>query len=190
MLIRLATFDPPPMARDVRVGLLGAALIVTGMAVVDFVPGIPASAASYVAFVSLLLLAFCIYLAILKKRSGEGQGYISFRQALTTGLFVSFCVGVAVGLYLLVDTSYLRPHRVEEMIAAIESYHRSQNAPEEHIEQAVRAARISYAPFGQLTYGIGTHMFWGLLISLVCAFVMKRMPAAAVSGEEPAHQSS
>ncbi len=177
------------MARDVRFGLLGAALMVIGMAVVDFVPGIPSSAASFMAFVSLLLLACCIYLAILIKRWREGQGYISFRKALTTGLLVSFCVGVIVGLYMLVDTSYLRPHRVEEIITAIESYHRSQNVSEERIEQAVRAARISYAPFGQLTYGIGTHMFWGLIISLVCAFVMKRMPTA-VSGEGPAHQSS
>lgn len=128
----------------------------------------------YAPFLSLFILMLAIYLVILVKRDIDHGGTITFKEAVTAGMIVSFVVGIMVGLYLMVYVKYVNPGYVEGVIASALEYYKQENASQEQIDKGVEGIRAMHTPFGQFTYGIGTTMMTGLLIALVMAWIMQR----------------
>ena len=89
-------------------------------------------------------------------------------------MVVSFIVGIMVGSYLMVYVKYVNPGYVEQVISSATEYYKAEKASQEQIDKGIEGIRAMYAPFGQFTYGIGTTMMTGLLISLVVSAIMQR----------------
>ena len=128
----------------------------------------------YAPFLSLFILMLAIYLTILVKRDTDQAGIITFKEAFTAGMVVSFIVGIMVGSYLMVYVKYVNPGYVEQVISSATEYYKAEKASQEQIDKGIEGIRAMYAPFGQFTYGIGTTMMTGLLISLVVSAIMQR----------------
>lgn len=129
----------------------------------------------YAPFISLLILAVTIYVTVLFKRERDLGGVISFKDAFVAGVSSSFVIGMMVGLFLLLYSQYINPGLLDEMIATAEDYYKTQpDVTQEQVDKAKESVKAMYSPFGQLTYGIGTTMLVGGLISLVCAAIMKK----------------
>jgi hypothetical protein len=80
-----------------------------------------------------------------------------------------------VGAYLLVYTQYINPDFINQMVKETEDYYKTQNGvTQDNLDNAVKGVRAMYSPFGQFTYGIGTTMLTGVLLTLVCAAIMRR----------------
>lgn len=129
----------------------------------------------YAPILSMIILIAAIYLSILFKRDKDLDGVISFKDAFITGLSTSFVIGLMVGAYLFVYTQYIHPDFVNEMVKETEDYYKTlPGVTKVQTDNAVNGVRAMYSPFGQLTYGIGTTMLTGVLITLICAAVMRR----------------
>lgn len=133
-----------------------------------------ASMGKYAPYLSLFVLAVAIYLAILLKRDRDKGGVITFREAVTAGLVVSFVVGLMVGAYLMVYVKYVNTDYVNEMITAATEYYKTEKASQEQIDKGIAGVKAMYSPFGQFTYGVGTTMMTGLLIALLMSLIMQR----------------
>lgn len=134
----------------------------------------------YAPFVSLIILAVAVYLTVLFKRDKDLGGAIGFKEAFVAGISASFVVGMMVGVYLLIYSQYINPNLVNEMMKEAEDFYKSQpDVSQEQIDRAKDSVKAMYSPFGQLTYGIGTTMLTGALITLVCAFIMQRTKTKA-----------
>lgn len=129
----------------------------------------------YAPVASLIILAVSVYLTVLFKRDKDLGGVIRFKEAFVAGISAGFVVGLMVGLFLLVYSQYINPNLVNEMMKEAEDYYKSQpNVTQEQIDRAKDSVKAMFSPFGQLTYGIGTTMLVGALISLVCAAIMRK----------------
>ena len=128
----------------------------------------------YAPYLSLFVLAVAIYLAILLKRDRDKGGVITFREAVTAGMVVSFVVGLMVGAYLMVYVKYVNTDYVSEMITAATEYYKTEKASQEQIDKGIAGVKAMYSPFGQFTYGVGTTMMTGLLIALLMSLIMQR----------------
>ncbi len=128
----------------------------------------------YTPYLSLLILLVAIYISILFKRDRDQAGILSFKEAFITGLSVSFIVGIMVGSLLMVYVKYVNPEYIEKMIVTISDYYKKQNATQQQLDKGIEGVRAMYSPFGQFTYGIGTTMLIGLLISALAGWIMQR----------------
>ncbi|MCS6991374.1 MAG: DUF4199 domain-containing protein [Chitinophagales bacterium] len=135
----------------------------------------------YASMVSALILSFFIYLVIRHKRDRDQAGSIRFREAFLSGMMVSFIAGLMVGIYLMVYSSYINPAEVETVVAETRRWYESRQLPPERVEQAVKGVRASYTKFGRLTYGIGNAMILGVVVSMICAALMRRSPSSQPS---------
>ena len=162
------------MSRELRYGLIAGFITLIWMAIGYWLKWNETETGKYAPLLSLIILVVAIYVTILFKREKDKGGVISFKEAFIAGLSVSFMVGILVGLFLMAYTSYINPGLVDQIIEDTKNYYQQQNASPEEIDKAVKAVRASYSPFGQMTYGIGTTMLIGALVSLICAAIMRR----------------
>ena len=163
------------MSRELRYGLIAGFLTLIWMTAATLLGWDRSEMGKYAPILSMIILIAAIYLSILFKRDKDLGGVISFKDAFITGLSASFVIGLMVGSYLLVYTQYIHPDFVNQMVKETEDYYKTQpGATKSQIDNAVNGIRAMYSPFGQFTYGIGTTMLTGVLITLICAAIMRR----------------
>ncbi len=162
------------MSRELRYGIIAGIITMLWMGLGYALGWNESEIGKYAPFMSLIILALCIYITILFKRDRDGGGFISFKDAFVAGLSASFVIGAMVGALLMVYTQYINPNSVSEIIKNTTEYLQKQKATKEEIDKSVESIKAAYSAFGQVTYGIGTTMLTGALITLICAAIMKR----------------
>jgi hypothetical protein len=162
------------LSRELKYGIIGGFITLAWMALGYALAWDGTAMATYAPYFSLLILALTIYVTVLFKRDRDKGGVISFKEALFAGMSVSFVIGLLVGALLMVYVQYINPGYVNTVVQQATDYYKSEKIPQEQIDKGIASVRAMYSPFGQFTYGIGTTMLTGLLISLVVAFIMKR----------------
>lgn len=162
------------MARELQYGMIAGFITLAWMTAGYLMHWETSDAGKYAPYLSLFILAAAIYVAILFKRDRDRGGFITFKESFTAGMTVSFVIGLMVGAYLFVYVKYVNTDYLNEMIGSAREYYQSQKASQEQIDKGIEGVKAMYSPFGQFTYGIGTTMITGLLISLVMALVMQR----------------
>jgi len=163
------------MSREFRYGLIAGFITLLWMAFGYWMGWDKTEMGTYAPFLSMFILIVAIYISILFKRDKDLGGAITFGNAFITGVSVSFVIGLMVGAFLVIYVEYINPDIVNEVAKQAEDYYKTQKGvTQDEINNAVNGAKALYSPFGQFTYGIGTTMLTGGLISLLCAAVMKR----------------
>jgi len=168
------------LSRELRYGFIAGFITLLWMACGYVLRWQEQEIGRYAPFLSLIILIAATYITILHKRDKDGGGGITFKDAFIAGISVSFVVGLLVGIFLMIYTQYVNPNYVNEVVKQTEEYLKTQKATQEQIDKAIEGTRATYSAFGQLTYGIGTTMLTGVLITLVCAAVMRREKKAEV----------
>lgn len=162
------------MSRELQYGMIAGFLTLGWMSLGYFLHWESTVMGQYAPYLSLFILAVAIYAAILYKRDRDKGGIITFREAATTGMVVSFIIGLMVGSYLLVYVKYVNTDYVNQMIASATEYYKNGKASQEQVDKGIAGVRAMYSPFGQFTYGVGTTMMTGLLIALLMSLIMQR----------------
>ncbi|MBA2422475.1 MAG: DUF4199 domain-containing protein [Chitinophagales bacterium] len=162
------------MSRELHFGIVAGLLIVGWMILGYIFHWNEGGIEKFTPYLSLLILLAAIYFSILYKRDRDQAGVISFKEAFITGLSVSFVVGLMVGSLLMIYVKYINPAYVGEMIDEISKYYKKQDATQQQLDKGIASIKAMYSPFGQFTYGIGTTMLTGLLISALAGWIMHR----------------
>lgn len=162
------------MSRELQYGMIAGFISLGWMSLGYYMQWESANMGKYAPYLSLFVLAVAIYLAILLKRDRDKGGVITFREAVTAGMVVSFVVGLMVGSYLMVYVKYVNTDYVSEMITAATEYYKTEKASQEQIDKGIAGVKAMYSPFGQFTYGVGTTMMTGLLIAMLMSLIMQR----------------
>jgi len=162
------------MSRELKYGILTGFVILIWMVLIYAFHWQQEILNNYADYVTFLILAIGIYLLVLHKREKDNSGVLTFKQAFQEGMSVSFVVALLIGAFLMLYVELINPNYVNEVTKQAADYYKSQSLTQQQIDNNVQGIKAWYSPFGQFTYGIGTTMLAGLLISLVVAAVMKR----------------
>ncbi|MBA3647380.1 MAG: DUF4199 domain-containing protein [Chitinophagales bacterium] len=162
------------MSRELVNGIITGFVTLGWMLLVTSLSWDDTEAGKYASLVSLAFLIAGIYITILKKRDTEKNGVISFKEAWYAGMAVSFVVGLMIGIYMAIYVKYIYPNFINDQIKEAMEYYKTEKYSQEQIDKGIESIKALYSGFGQLTYGIGTTMLSGMLISIICAAIMKR----------------
>jgi Protein of unknown function (DUF4199) len=168
------TFAAESMSRELKYGAITGVVILIWMILIYAFHWQQDILNNYADYVTFLILAIGIYILVFHKREKENGGVISFKQAFQGGMSVSFVAALLIGAFLMLYVESINPNYVNDAIKQATDYYKSQSLTQQQIDNNLQGIKAWYSPFGQFTYGIGTTMLAGLLISLVVAAVMKR----------------
>lgn len=150
-------------------GILGLVLIVYSLALylLDMNESQPAQWASY------LIIAALIFVASKAKREELG-GFISYGQALGTGVGVAFFGSILVAFYTYVFFHFIDPDMLEELILRAEDQMYDNGMPDDQVEMAMGYTRKFMQPGPMAAVVVFSYTFVGFLVSLVTSAIVKK----------------
>jgi hypothetical protein len=134
----------------------------------------------YSGILALALLSIPLGLAIKEKRDKELGGFISLKQVMKTGLFVSVLASLMVALFNAIYFKFM-DHEILAywLIESKKSLHELK-ASEEDIKKAHDYLTDFYSPFSQAMGGLTGVLGVGVVLSFILAtFLMKNPPGTA-----------
>ncbi len=127
-------------------------------------------------WVAYIMMGAIMFYGTRNLRDQAEGGFISYGRALGSGVLISFFCGVILGFFMYIFMKVIDTN--QEMITKIleqnEQNMLDQNMSEEQIEQAMEMTRKFMTPGFMSLMSVFIYTFFGLLISLVLAFFLKR----------------
>lgn len=123
----------------------------------------------------LIITIACTILAIKEWRTAIGGGYINFGQAFRQALAVCVIGGlISMAFYSFVYLTVIDPGYMdwlnEQQIARFEEM----GMPEDQMEEAINQSAKFMTPGWMFTWGIAGSLFFGAIVSLIVAAIMKK----------------
>ena len=135
------------------------------------------SVSSFITIVCYVALGIGIFIGTKNYRDTELDGSISYGTSFYSGFLISFFASVLIAfaafLYLkFVDSSLL----VKVMEDAESNLMKSYNDDEEKVEKALEIMQVMNNPSAFALMLVLSYTFWGTLLSLVLAAIIKKQP--------------
>ncbi len=133
--------------------------------------------------VSILILigvnALVGVLAIRQHTTDLG-GYIPFGRAFVVALVALIVAGVISGLFNVLYTTVIDPAFSERVMGCLEAQYEAQGLDPSQIDSAMGVMKIMYNPILQVVTSIFTSAFFGAIISLILAAILKKNPPTSL----------
>jgi hypothetical protein len=120
------------------------------------------------------LLVIGILLSVRHYRDHVKGGLISFKEAFNVGFLTSTITGIIGAVFSYFQYKYLSPHTVNDLLAVAQESLLSKGIPEDQVElQSAILQKIISPTFLAIAYFLSM-LFWGAILSLVTAAILKR----------------
>jgi drug/metabolite transporter (DMT)-like permease len=124
--------------------------------------------------ISFILLVVGILLSVRHYRDHVNEGFIDFGKAFTAGLLTCIFAGVIGAIYSYFQFKYMSPHLIDELLAMTQDKLITKGLTDAQIEmQSALIEKIMTPLFLSISY-VFSMAFWGGLLSLLIAAVMKK----------------
>ncbi|MFN8154243.1 MAG: DUF4199 domain-containing protein [Bacteroidia bacterium] len=122
----------------------------------------------------LVFMITCIVMAINEYKKSEGNGFVDFGAAFKQGLVITAISGIIGALYFVVYIKYIDPSYNDFILQQQVDKFAEMGMSEADIEKAVAQTAKFLTPFWMFTFGILGSLFFGSVISLIIAAIMKK----------------
>ena len=130
-----------------------------------------------------LIFIVVIYFSIRIYRDQLSEGRIEFGKAFTIGFLTALVMGIIGAFYTYIEYKYLSPGLIEEMMILMEERLINKGISDDQIEMQSQLMEQILGP-GLMAFGIlFSSAFWGALISLLLAAVLKRQRNPLIDNE-------
>lgn len=131
--------------------------------------------ASWVQYVSLLVLFAGIVYGTITYRDNQGNGFISYGKSLGFGVLISLFAGIVLGIYTFLFFQYFDPSQLEQIWKMAEDRMLDQGLTDEQIEQAMGFSKMFMTPIAISISGIFSMVLWGTIFSLISSIFIKKV---------------
>lgn len=107
-------------------------------------------------------------------RDKELGGYISFSKAFVVSILAILIAGAIMSVFSVVDRTIINPDLYEGQMEEMAIMYEDMGMDDEAIDMALKVFEIFLSPFGVFFTGILTYAFFGAIISLITALILKR----------------
>lgn len=167
--------DPLPMVQSnvspvktaIKWGVIaGAAMII--LSLITYYAGMTQS--STLQWLSYLLLALGIFMGTREHRDKESGGFMSYGRGVGAGVLIALFSGILLTGFILIFYGAIDPGALEELKRVQEEGMYEQGMTDEQIEMSMKFI----TPGMMALFTLPTITFFGLIISLVVAAILKR----------------
>jgi hypothetical protein len=124
--------------------------------------------------VSFILLIVGLLLSVRHYRDHVNEGYIDFGKAFSAGLLTCVFAGVVGAIYSYFQFKYMSPHLIDELLALSQDKLLSKGLTEDQVEIQSALIEKIMTPFFLAVSYVFSMAFWGALLSLLIAAIMKK----------------
>jgi hypothetical protein len=128
-----------------------------------------------------VVTAGALVMAVKKHRDEDLEGYIAFGKAFGLGMLTVVVIAVISAVWTFVYISFIDPEMIDVMKEAARGQMESQGMSGEQLEQAMAMNAKFMNPAMITVFALLGSMFFGLIISLVVAAVMKKQPSQGMA---------
>jgi hypothetical protein len=128
------------------------------------------SNATILQILNYLALGFFLYYGTKVLRDKYQQGYITYGRALASGFLISLFAGIIVSFFVLIYLKWLDPAVLDTMKMQSQKIMIEKGYPQEQIDLSLKYMTPNIFAIGT----IFSFSFWGFLLSLIAAFLVKR----------------
>lgn len=128
-------------------------------------------------YLSLVILAICLYLFSKQYRDKVNEGVLTYGQGFTVGLLTGVFAGVLTAFFSVILLTYIDPGLVDKQLELMEQQFLAKGMSEDQVEAAINMSKKWMTPIFLFIGGILSMAFWSALISLITAAVLKKTPS-------------
>jgi hypothetical protein len=125
-------------------------------------------------YIGLVLSIVFIVLGILNHRNKNLNGYISYGNALGTGVMISLVAGIIGAVYFLVFSQYIDPEYMSKMMEHAETVYLEKGYSEEEVSRIIEGQRMMSSPLIMFFTTIIVSVLAGLIISLIVSIFLRK----------------
>ncbi len=128
--------------------------------------------APFLGLIGWIILGVGVYLGTRTARESIYQGKISFSQAVMAGVIISFFAGLVTGIFNFIYVKWINTNFLEFLISESKNLMAGKASPEE-IQKQIEEIKKSFSPSQQFFASVTGTLFYGLIISLVIAIILR-----------------
>ncbi len=128
-------------------------------------------------YLSFLIIIGGIYVGIKNFRENEPDKAISYGRAVGVGVLICVFFGFLASVFTYLQFRFIDPGLVDKMVEIAEEKMLEKGLPEDMIEMQITGMSKMFSPGLMAIFGFFSHLFWGTIISLILAAILKREPA-------------
>jgi hypothetical protein len=128
-------------------------------------------------YLSFLIIIGGLYIGIKNFRENEPSKVISYGRAVGVGVLICVFFGFLASVFTYLQFKFIDPGLTEKMLVMAEEKLLERGLPDDMIEMQMAGMSKMFAPGLMAIFGFIGNMFWGTIISLILAAILKREPA-------------
>ena len=129
---------------------------------------------AYSGLISLFLLCIPLFIGIKHKRDIESGGYITIRQVMITGVFISAISAVIIAAYTFIHYQFIDLEIIPYWVAEAKRLGANEHKSEAEVEQAIVMLKEFYSPFKQATVVLTGVLGIGTVLSFILSTMLIR----------------
>ncbi len=174
-----------PWKANLNWGLILGFVMIIFSAILYFMDQIGNQKLSLVPFVIMIIVT---YFGIKAYRDTFLGGFMSFGQALGSGVLINFYASIVGGIFTILLYSVIDPDLTQKLLVMSQEKMLEKGVSEAQMEQALSVTKIFMKPVIMAAMGVFSSVFFGLLISLILGIFLKNEggPAAPAPQTESA----
>lgn len=121
-----------------------------------------------------LILGGLMFYFLKQARDKYMEGVMSYGKAFVNGISLTFFASLISAFYTYIHLVFINPNAVDEMLQVMYEKYQETGMSEDQIEVAMEMLEKFMTAEGfAITYILGS-LFWGLIISLIVAAIVKK----------------
>ena len=138
-----------------------------------------------IGIVSLVVLFVLVWLGVRAVRDEMPDQCLTYGQGVGAGVIIVLIAAVIGAIYTGVHVSLINPDLAENTIAFTRQKYAEAGMGDEQIEMAGKILRIMAHPGVVMVMAFISKMFWGTIVSLIAAAIVKRAPQSQPASQIP-----
>jgi hypothetical protein len=125
-------------------------------------------------YLTIVILALCIYLCSKQYRDKINGGTITFGQAFSLGILIGTFAAVLLSFFTFLELTFIDPTIVDKQLEMMQEKLLARGLNEDQIEQAVAMSKKWMTPGKMFIMSIISFAFYSALISLLSSALLKK----------------
>ena len=174
-----------PWKGNLNWGLILGFILIIYTAILYFMDQIGNQKLGWVSFAIMIAVTF---FGIKAYRDTFLGGFMTYGQALGSGVLINFYASIVGGLFTILLYSVIDPDLTQKLLVMSQDKMLEKGVSEAQMEQALSVTKIFMKPVVMAGMAVFSSVFFGLLVSLILGIFLKKEggPAAPVSQTESA----
>ena len=160
-----------PWKGNLNWGLILGFILIIYAAILYFMDQIGNQKLGWISFAIMIVVTF---FGIKAYRDTFLGGFMSYGQALGSGVLINFYASIVGGLFTILLYGVIDPDLIQKLLVDTQDKFIEQGRSEAQIEQAMSFTKIIMKPVPMAVMGVFVSTFFGFLVSLILGIFLKK----------------